>query len=75
MFNAQALQRIRSERGLSQAALAKKVGVVQSAISQFESGAVQPAIDTLERLADALNVPVSELLTSQADKTREEQPQ
>ncbi|AEJ43805.1 helix-turn-helix domain-containing protein [Alicyclobacillus acidocaldarius] len=75
MFNAQALQRIRNERGLSQAALAKRVGVVQSAISQFESGAVQPAIDTLERLADALNVPISELLTSQTDKARKEQPQ
>jgi transcriptional regulator with XRE-family HTH domain len=65
MFNSQALHRIRTQRGLSQAALAKEVGVGQSAISQFESGDVQPSLKTLQRLATVLQVPVTELLTEE----------
>ena len=44
----------RKERGLSQADLAALVGTTQSAIARLESGGRPPRIDTLLRIADAL---------------------
>jgi Zn-dependent peptidase ImmA (M78 family)/transcriptional regulator with XRE-family HTH domain len=43
-------------RGLTQAALAKQIGISPGAVSQFESGLSQPSPDTLERLAMSLKV-------------------
>lgn len=54
------LRRLRTERGLSQAALAETVGVSQGAISQIEMGRVLSP-DALPRIANALNVPISDL--------------
>jgi transcriptional regulator with XRE-family HTH domain len=45
----------RHERGLSQAELAKLVGTTQSAIARLESGGRPPRIDTLLRIANALD--------------------
>ena len=45
----------RKERGLSQAALAALVGTTQSAIARLESGGRPPRIDTLLRIANALD--------------------
>ena len=44
----------RKERGLSQADLAELVGTTQSAIARLESGGRPPRIDTLLRIANAL---------------------
>ena len=44
----------RKERGLSQADLAALVGTTQSAIARLESGGRPPRIDTLLRIANAL---------------------
>jgi DNA-binding XRE family transcriptional regulator len=44
----------RAERGLSQRELADLVGTTQSAIARLESGGRPPRIDTLLRIADAL---------------------
>lgn len=44
----------RTERGLSQRELAQLVGTTQSAIARLESGGRPPRIDTLLRIADAL---------------------
>ena len=44
----------RAERGLSQRELAELVGTTQSAIARLESGGRPPRIDTLLRIADAL---------------------
>jgi transcriptional regulator with XRE-family HTH domain len=43
------------------ASLARKVGVSAAAISQIESGAVQPSVATLRKLAAALEIPVFRL--------------
>lgn len=51
----------REQRHLTIASLARKVGVSAAAISQIESGAVQPSVATLRRLATALEVPVFRL--------------
>jgi transcriptional regulator with XRE-family HTH domain len=45
----------RKERGLSQADLAVLVGTTQSAIARLESGGRPPRIDTLLRIANALD--------------------
>ena len=45
----------RRARGLSQAELASLVGTTQSAIARLESGGRPPRIDTLLRIADALD--------------------
>lgn len=43
------------------ASLARKVGVSAAAISQIESGAVQPSVATLRKLAAAFDMPVFRL--------------
>jgi|UniRef100_A0A7C1J7Z1 DNA-binding XRE family transcriptional regulator len=47
------LIRLRSEAGLSQAELAKRVGTTQSAIARMESGKVIPRLESLQRIARA----------------------
>ena len=44
----------RQARGLSQRELAELVGTTQSAIARLERGGRPPRIDTLLRIADAL---------------------
>jgi DNA-binding XRE family transcriptional regulator len=45
--------KIRSEAGLSQEELAKKVGTTQSAIARMESGKVVPRLESLAKIASA----------------------
>ena len=56
------LRRVRSERRLSQADLARLAGVSPSAISQAEAGHRGLALDTLLTLAEALGVGLDDLL-------------
>ena len=51
----------RERRHLTIASLARKVGVSAAAISQIESGAVQPSVATLRKLAASLEIPVFRL--------------
>ena len=44
----------RAERGLSQRELAELTGTTQSAIARLERGGRPPRIDTLQRIAEAL---------------------
>jgi len=46
----------RSEHGLSQTALAKRLGMSQPAVARLESGEHNPTFPTLLRLADALGI-------------------
>jgi len=51
--------RIKSSRlkaKLSQEQVAEKAGLSQAVVSQLESGARNPSVQTLEKLADALDV-------------------
>ena len=48
----------RREMDISQAELARRVGVHQTMISAIERGDKSPAIDLLVRLQDALGVPL-----------------
>jgi transcriptional regulator with XRE-family HTH domain len=56
----QELTRIRSERGWSQQRLSEESGVNKATINQIERGRRSPNVETLERLADALDVGVGD---------------
>lgn len=57
-----ALYKYRIALNMSQAQLAKIVGVVPSTINQYESGARKPDIIMLKKLAKALHTTTDELL-------------
>jgi DNA-binding XRE family transcriptional regulator len=48
---------------LTQLQVSKKTGIDQAIISKLERGLHQPRVDTLERIAIALGISISELLT------------
>jgi len=53
------LREARVERGLTQAAIAAKIGTTQSAIARLESGDADPRLSTLERYARAVGMTVA----------------
>lgn len=57
----------REKLGLTGVALAEKAGISPSMVSQMEHGLVEPSLDTLENVAEALGVPVSYFLSEQDD--------
>lgn len=58
----------RKELGLTQAQLAEKLHVTDKAVSRWERGVGLPDINSVEALADALEVSLIELLRTQRDK-------
>ena len=56
------IKTLRERRTLSQEALATKAGIHRVTLADIERGAHQPTLDTLERLAKALKVPLVRLL-------------
>lgn len=55
------VKEICKEKSITLNDLAEKIGVSQPSISGIATGRQKPSFDTLEKLATALNVPVSEL--------------
>ena len=51
----------RRHKKVSQVKLAELIGVTQSAIAQIEKAGNQPQTDTLNKIADALGIPIEEL--------------
>ena len=56
--------------GLTQEALAKVAGVPRSTIANLESGQGNPSLAVLVKVANALGVPIDELLASPRAKVR-----
>ncbi|WP_425991704.1 helix-turn-helix domain-containing protein [Afipia sp. DC4300-2b1] len=56
------VRKLRVRRALSQEALAVDAGVDRSYVGRIERGVENPTVETLERLAVALDIPVTELL-------------
>ena len=56
------IKSVRTARGLTQLALAKKVGVDQTAIHQWESGKTHPRFSRLQSIATALGCEIKDLL-------------
>lgn len=67
------LGRIRTDAGLSQTALASRVDMSQSAISQMEAGERKPSFDVLRQLARALGVSPSYLLGEEIENLSTEE--
>ena len=68
----EAVRRIRKERGLTQDALHDVSGVHRNHLSAIERGALNPSYQTMLRVADALEVPLSKLvaMSEELDKLR-----
>lgn len=68
------IKELRMQHGFSQQALADKAGTAKGTIQQYEAGKRQPRLEQLGKIADALEVPLSEILgiseqdTAQAQK-------
>ena len=56
------LKKIREQKGLTQEQLAQRSGLSRRMIQKYESGVARPRFDASEKIASALEVPVSELL-------------
>ena len=52
----------RKKNGLSQKELGQKLNISQQMIAQLENSSAMPKIDTLQKIADALNIPLTYLL-------------
>ena len=59
---AASLRRERDRSGISLTELARRAGIAKSTLSQLESGAGNPSVETLWALAVALEVPFSRLI-------------
>jgi transcriptional regulator with XRE-family HTH domain len=55
------LRALREEKNLSQGDIEKRTGLLRCYISRVENGHTVPAIETLEKMARALEVPVYQL--------------
>jgi transcriptional regulator with XRE-family HTH domain len=56
------IREFRKAKGWSQAELAKKIGRLQSQVSEWETGFAEPQVATLLAIATALKVDVGQLL-------------
>jgi transcriptional regulator with XRE-family HTH domain len=61
MIIGERLRALREEKKLSQGEIEKRTGLLRCYISRVENGHTVPAIETLEKLARALEVPLYQL--------------
>lgn len=68
MFIGAWLRQLREERRLSQADIEKATGLLRGYISRVENGRTVPSLETLERLAAALDVPLYQLFYTNGER-------
>lgn len=56
------VRKLRKAKGMTQAQLASAAGILRPNLSRVESGKHRPSLETLERIAAALRIPVVELI-------------
>lgn len=56
------LKEARKNAGLTQAQLSEKLGITAQSYSQYETGKRNPKMETLQKIAAALNIKLSELV-------------
>jgi len=61
------LKALRESKGMSQGDIEKKTSLLRCYISRVENGHTVPNVDTLEKMARALEVPMYRLFTEDAD--------
>ncbi len=62
MTTGEKIRALRKELGLTQKQLAEKSGIIETTIRKYESGAQNPKLNNLQRLATALDIPLNDLL-------------
>lgn len=67
------IELVREEKGLTQSALAREMGVSQSALSQIEAGDRNPSYEMLRQIATALKVSVPHLVGAPVEKLSPEE--
>lgn len=67
---AHSLRRERESAGFSVSELARRAGVSKATVSQLESGAGNPSVETLWAIGDALGVPFATLVEERAPSAR-----
>ena len=60
------LKELREAKKLSQGDIEKRTGLLRCYISRVENGHTVPSVDTLEKMARALEVPMYRLFTDEA---------
>lgn len=55
------LKTIRKEKNLSQADIEKRTGLLRCYVSRVENGHTVPSVETLEKIAQALEIPLYQL--------------
>lgn len=55
----------RLQRGLSQGDIEKRTGLLRCYLSRVENGHTVPSLDTLKKIAAALNLPMSQFFTDE----------
>ena len=63
------LKEIRKEKRLALKELGEQVGMPNNTLSQYETGKREPKLETWQKLADFLNVPVDYLLGISKDRS------
>ena len=61
------LKEIREKRGLSKKELALKIGVSPSTITRYEKDGRIPKLTILQKISEALNVPINYLIGKEED--------
>ena len=69
------LAQLRKEKGLSQEALAEKIGVTNKTISRWETGTYMPDVEMMKILAEFFGVNVDELLSGERAETKPDTPE
>ena len=61
------IKTFREEKGLTQSQLGDLCGMADSAIRRYENGRANPKIETLQKIADALEINVLKLIGIKTD--------
>lgn len=64
MTTGELIKQERKKAGLTQQELADKLGIKFVGISQWENGLRNPKLETINRIAEALNIPISALIVN-----------
>ena len=70
----QRIARLRKERGYSQEALAKKMGIVRILVSDYERGRIRPHPEMVARFALAFGITTDELIGLKGSKKNDKTP-
>jgi transcriptional regulator with XRE-family HTH domain len=67
------LRRLRKERGLTQAELARQIGIQQSDLSRMEKGTYRVSLDNLFKILGVFDLDLADFFGDQQDKTELQQ--